>query len=342
MGKYRWSMAAVVICSAAAAMAQEAAPLPTAALLKSQVEAGEYRPALQGLTRVLALKGPAAEPYDRLEMLLLRAECQLQLRAAAPALEALTQAQKEAVTRGDADKLGEVSAMMLLIQRSPAMRYTPKQSTGPLAKKPIEILDRGTRKEAYKALFEDELAAARPKVRGAETATRLPPVLEAAKVAGSLRGLEQAATGGEAASKEMTDNLARHAALLVENAVSDMSLKTETIAGRANTVVTSPILHRDPATNQARLVDMSHRRGLDGQETQALQTIDRDCAQVVTVAGDLALALPSQASAFKSSAAAATSLRAKVAAVLNDNYGEMAPVPITPNLPVRPGGVIVR
>ena len=107
-------------------------------------------------------------------------------------------------------------------------------------------------------------------------------------------------------------------------------------------MVTSPILHRDPVTKQARLVDMSHRRGLDGQEIQTLKTIDRDCAQVVTVAGDLALALPSQASAFKASAVQANGVRAKVAAVLNDNYGEVAPVPIMPNLPVGPGGVIVR
>jgi hypothetical protein len=342
-GLVMWVAAEAVGGMGKGALAQESAPpLPTAEQIKAQVEAGQYRPALQSLLRVLNLKGALAEGYDRFAMLMLRAECQLQVKETRSALDTLEQAKKEAAGKADPDRVGEAAAMTLLIQRSPGMKYTPKTSTGPLAKKPIDILDRTTRQEAYKALFEDELATARATVRRAEAAAALPPLMEAAKAAGVLRGLEKAATGDVLQSKELTDGLASHAALLVSNGVNDLSLRTEAIAARANTIVTTPMAQRDPVSKTARMVDVSHRRGVTGDEVAELKKILNECTQAVGAARDLALVLPTQEKSFKASAASATTIGTRANAVLNDNYNDLQPAPITPIFPTAPGGIILK
>src|SRR5206468_2862281 len=71
-------------------------------------------------------------------------------------------------------------AMASLIQNSKGMQYSPKAKTGPLAAKPINILDREARKEAYKALFEDQMAATKGKVAAAQSARTMTPILDAA------------------------------------------------------------------------------------------------------------------------------------------------------------------
>ena len=127
-------------------------------------------------------KSPA-EPYNRLDMLSLKAECQLQLRQTTAALDALDAAQREAAngaSRGGCQH-GLIGVCLSHSAFSHAQHYTPKTSNGPLAKKPIDILDRGQRPDAYKALFADELAAAQQKIRQAETARTMPPILEGAK-----------------------------------------------------------------------------------------------------------------------------------------------------------------
>ena len=322
--------------AALAAPPQEAPPIPTADQIKEQVGAAQYRDALKGLTRILALKGPAAEPYNRPEMLMLRAECQLQLRDSRSALESLTLAQKEAAAASDADRLGTALAMGLLIQRSPAYKYTPKTTTGPIAKKPIDILDLKTRPDAYKALFEDELVAVRQTVRKAETSTSLVPVLEASRQAAALRGVEKAATGDIAQSKEFAESLGSHAAALLSAGVSDLSTKTDSIASRANTIVTSAMAYRDPTTGAPRMDNVSHRRGLEGTDVQDLRNIQKTCDQVIAAAGDLTLILPTQAAAFKDAAMTARGVGTKAGVVLNDNYNEM------PATPVMPGGSPLR
>src|SRR5688500_1419433 len=47
--------------------------------IKAAYEKGDYQETLRLLGRVLALKGKAADPYDRYELLLMRAESHLKL-----------------------------------------------------------------------------------------------------------------------------------------------------------------------------------------------------------------------------------------------------------------------
>ena len=193
MRSVRFAVAAGVLAAAMAggeAGAQEAPPVPMTREIKAQVEAGDYREALKGLLRALDLKGPAAQAYDRVELLMLRAECQLQIKESRACLDSLEAARKEAGVQGKSDGVGAAMAMALLVQRSTAFRYVPKTAAaGPVAPKPVDILDRQARPEAYKALFADELAGTRQKVRAAETVRTMPPIMEAAESDPSWRDI---------------------------------------------------------------------------------------------------------------------------------------------------------
>src|ERR1035437_3345318 len=138
----------------------EEPPLPTAAEIKNLVDAGQYKDALKPISRALALKGPAAAPYVRPDLWILRAECLLQLKQDQQgALAALEQARKDAFGERKFEKMAEPTALTMLIQKSNAYKYTPRG-----AKEGISILDRTLRPAAYAALLADELPATKQKV----------------------------------------------------------------------------------------------------------------------------------------------------------------------------------
>ena len=70
-------LALVPAAFAATAHAQAAVPLPTQDQLQEAFDAGNYQDVQKGLNRLLALKGKAADPYDRSALLSLRGETHL-------------------------------------------------------------------------------------------------------------------------------------------------------------------------------------------------------------------------------------------------------------------------
>ncbi len=320
MVKRTWVLLGVLLWAGAIDAQDAPAPLPLPDELKQQVDSGEYRDALKGLTRVLDLKGAAAEPYNRFEMLALRAECQLQLRQTAAALDSLTAAQKEAASQGNADDVGASLAFADLIQRSPALRYTPKTSNGPLAKKPIDILGRGQRPDAYKALFADELTSAQQKVRQAETARQMPPILDAAKNAAALRGIEKAGTGDDVQTQALTKGLSARGLSLMTSALGDLSVRIDAVSKIANTTVTTSVMQYDQISGRSWPQQILTRRGLDGGNMSELKGIQQTCAQITSAANDLGLALSQDQNAYKDIAAQADGARNKAGALLTENF----------------------
>jgi hypothetical protein len=299
------------------------APLPTAAGVRKQVEDGQYRDALKNLLRILDLKGPPAAAYNRVEMLLLRAECQLQIRETQAAQTALDAAEKEA--RGgngvppDPGQFGKALAFSALIAKSPGMLYTPQIHTGPLAPKPINILDRAARPTAYKALFTDSLAEVKIKVRVAQGVNAKPPILDAAKAVATLRALEKAGTGDDAQSKVLAAELATRATLLLGNSVADMNGTVDTIAGGANLIAALPVLSVDAVTGLRTVNQVVRRRGLVGDDPARLKAIQQTCAQVSAACADLQLALDAS-DTFQAIAADAGAVARKAGQVLGDDY----------------------
>jgi hypothetical protein len=300
--------------------------LPTVDEITKQVDDGQYRDALKSLQRVLELKGTAAAPYDRGEMLMLRAECQLQIRETAAALVTLDAAAKEA--RGsnsqapNPDTLGQSLALTALVNKSSNLQYTPKNHTGPLAPKPFNILDRAARPEAFKALFEDVLPDAKAKVRATQNTTTLQPVLDTAKTIVALRTIEKVANGVEDESKLLASQLTTRATVLLGNSVADMSAATDAIAATANQVYTTPVLRVDPVTKGRYYDQQPHRRGLVNDLPARLKTIQQNCTQAINACGDLGLALDA-ADKFRSISADADSVAKKAGRVLSDDYTRM-------------------
>jgi hypothetical protein len=298
-------------------------PLPTAAEVRQQVNDGQYRDALKSLLRVLELKGEPAAAYDRPEMLLLRAECQLQIRQTQAAKDTLDDAVREA--RGghgvapNPEGLGKAMALSALVAKSPNMLYTPRSRTGPLAPKPIAILDRAARPAAYKALFEDSLTEVKARVAAAQGAVTMGPILDAAKALATLRALEKAGTNDEIQSKPLATALAASASVLLGNSVAAMNAAVDAIAAGANLVYAVPIQRVDPVSGVRAIDQITRRRGLVNDEPAQLRSLQQTCAQIVTACYDLHLALDAT-DPFAGIASDANTLAQKAGQVLTDDY----------------------
>jgi hypothetical protein len=287
----------------------------TAEEIRKLVDAGQYRDALKALARVVDLKGAAGADYDHEEMLLLKAECLLQIRENSSAMATYTSAQKEAQKDGKDAQEAIAGSMILLIQQSPGLKYIPK--TGDV-KTPISVLDRTQRTAAFNALFNDQFAIFTRIAKGASTATTLQPTLDAAKLAAGLRDVEKVATGSNQQTQQMMDDMADHAVKLINTKLDDFSARTTAIAASANTMVMSPAM--GSYGGRSMQTTNTHRQGLLGNDAQVLQNVIDTCKSVPAGAELLANALGSHKDDFHTAGAKAEQLRTKADHVLHDNY----------------------
>ena len=270
----------VSLLCAAPALAQTAVePPPTVDQLKELLQQQKYQDVIRGVQKCLALRGNAAQNYDRYDLFMLRGEAQLQTKAMPAAAESFVSAQKEAT---DPARKDAARALELLVRRSKATGYLQKTSTTKPA--PVfPILTETDRPAAFAALYADELAVAQPKVKAASNATALPPVIEAARSLGDLHAIDVAANGSDAQSKEIGKSLGGQAHKMIADALDKMGKRVEDIW--ANASRPSNQLNRYGA-NQA-----SYNTGLMGMtsvESGELKNTIATCEKVVPVANDLA------------------------------------------------------
>src|SRR5947207_2354312 len=83
--------------------------------IKSSYDTGDYRAVIRDVARGLALKGKAADEYDRHDLLLLRGESLLRLKETPAAATAFEQAAKEAANEKDRN---DALAMSVLLGRT--------------------------------------------------------------------------------------------------------------------------------------------------------------------------------------------------------------------------------
>jgi hypothetical protein len=269
-----------LLATGRAAVAQPADALPTFDEVQALYDKGEYNETLKQLSRLLALKGKAAEGMDRYGLLMLRAESHLRLKANSGATAALAEAAKVAP---DDEAAAKARALAILVKRSKNLQYTPKVSAGGKAGSgPIDITDVERRPDAFAALYTGERAAMKPKLTAADKAKNLPPIAAAMKAAASLRDLELAATGKDDDTADALDHLVKRAHKLMAKGLDEAAKRTEAISERANQLV--EYTYR---TNGGGTETRTRRRGLGNGESRELKDILETCRKVHASCDDL-------------------------------------------------------
>jgi len=149
---------------------------------------GEHRAAMQKIATLLA---PPNEPLpaDRYELLMLKAECQLQLKDRVGAVSTFKSAAKAA---GDVSQLAAARANAIVIERSSSGTYTPAFAIG---ESPIDVLAPESRKKAMARLQQEIWTKSKADLDQAMRAETLPPIERVFSAVAEAYCLEIATTG---------------------------------------------------------------------------------------------------------------------------------------------------
>ena len=316
------------------ALAQPARPAPPAGMptieqLRQQLDAGQHQEVLRTVAKLMSLKGPAAQAYDRYELLMLRGEAALRNKALPMSAEAFKAAQQET---DDPDKQAVARANELLVRKSRQDGYvarTPlpaqpsasgETGAAPPGARPaaagdrtiLPIIDDAERKQAFAALFADELAVAQPKLKPAAKAKNLNPIIDAARTLGDLRALEIAAHGEAPRTKEIGATLGERAHQMIMHAMDGMDKQVEEIWSDASRSRISTNYRTGYQQRQYGL------HGLDSTQARALKEIAGTTEKLIPVSRDLAAV--TDAADLKSDAQAAQRLHDRARQVLTFDY----------------------
>jgi hypothetical protein len=284
-------------------------PAPTTQQLQESLDAKQYAQVLKDSQRMLALKGPAAKEFSKSDVLMLRAEAYVRLKQQSQAIDAYKQATKET---DDPTKAGLPKAMVKLIGQSKAFMYTPKPSSDPTKPSaPLDISDPAQRKIALKALFDDEWKPTQTKIDALKRqgTTQLPPILEAAQLAGEMRGLELAATGKDAQTSTALSDLTDSAAKLMTEYIDRQTRNVDDIDHDANR----------PQSNSA---NDTTRMGVTAVQAKDLKMIISNCEKLTVAAELVANSAGAKANDFRIISDRSTTLGKKATDVLNADYNQ--------------------
>jgi hypothetical protein len=264
----------------------QAEPVPTVEDVRKLLEAGNGSDALRQINRLLALRGKAAEAYDRYELLTLKGDAHLRLRAN----EAAAVAFKQAAGETD-DKVKEAIARATeqLIRRSKGLAYTPKKAPKGQAAGPIDVVDPESRHKALAALFVDEMAPVLPKVEAAKDAKTVAPMLAAMAAAREMEYLELAANGSADQINGMVEGLKEQGKTMLGKVLEKGAKRVDRITQRANE--TENVKQIIPNSRGGyRTVQVPKRRGVDRDDVTELKTIVDGCDELMAQARALAAA----------------------------------------------------
>ncbi len=311
-------LALLNIASLAAAVPAAADPLPTQEEIRDLYKDGKYAAVLQKIARVLVLKGEAAKPYDRHELLRLKGETHLQLRATRPAQAAFGDA---AAATDNPEAQATDTAMQLLVKRATTFAYVPKTHDKSRPAEPIPLLDPEKRKLAFSAIFKDEMGAVTPKVKAVRDSKSLAPIMEVMPAVHILRSLEVAATGHDDETKKLVSDMAQHARDLMTTAVDDFSRKLDDIDKTANELLESRTMYHDAnAPGGVNSMVVWRKRGLVQADTAVLKSTISTCDRIIPASRDLADAMGTEGKEFDGVRASAERVGHKAEALLSANY----------------------
>ena len=254
--------AAMLILSLAASTAR-ADDLPSPAELQAMQAAKDWANLLKATTRVLALKGPAAEPYDRPELWLQKAESQLNLKLFIPASDSFLSASKEPTIAPD--QADYAYAMSIIARKSDARGYRPQASKENSAPPQMPILEPAEREAAFASLFAGELAEAK---KTAEKANNLALAGRLVKQAQPVRRLARVAEKSEDKVIALIDQVLSKVGDDAAKWVDEATTRVDQIETDANVTV----IIRD-----ANGREFPQRKGPTSQEQSELKSLMKRC-----------------------------------------------------------------
>ncbi|CAN5560988.1 hypothetical protein BH10PLA1_BH10PLA1_20030 [soil metagenome] len=210
------------------------APLPARAELPPSQEAlhklyadAQYKPLLAQLNKALALSGPLATSYDKVDLAILKTNTLIMMKQPLPAVAASGEAVKNITATTAPDEIAQARALQVLVTASPKGIYVPKSDGG----KPLP-LDTTPREELLKALLTDRQAA--DDAAKTKAAQSINAVIDAVKQVSQTRWVELAATKSDTASQQALDDLATTAQGLLSDAIPPMAARVKAINDNAN------------------------------------------------------------------------------------------------------------
>jgi hypothetical protein len=318
-------LAAVLAHAAADAPAPKAAAVPPAAAgaaeampstkdVRAALDKGDAVEALRLVSRLLPLRGAAAKNIDRYELLTLKAEAHLRLKAGDAAAQAFRLAAEQA---DDRERAAVARATEQLIRRSHGLVYTPRIAVkGQAANRdPIDVIDPEKRKAALRAMFADEMAELAPKLHAAKAAKTLPPALKAMQAARDLSTLELAANGSADQVNGVVEELKQSCKDLLTRAMERTTKRVDQITQMAN----DPEIVRQVFPNPLGgfEVDVAERRrGLKRQDIAQLKGLADTCDEVAAGGKAVARAAGANESEMEDVVEAAEDLRMHIRRML--------------------------
>ena len=265
----------------------------SAADAQKLLDDGNFNGAVTAASHLLALSGQAAGGIDKGQVYAIKGEAQLHLKQYALASESYDKAAKAG---GDPAVAAVDAATAVLAKRVRNGTYTPRQPGSDGAKiPPVDVLTPDGRKAAFAALFTDELAAAEPKLKAAQTAKTVPQLLAAASLANGLRSLEQVATGSDEKTKAEVTAVAAHAHDLLATALQTAAQRVADIRRAADAVI--PDYNNRNLNGQATMPQRPLKVGLTSRNVSELKDIQNTCQQIGPAADAFAKAVAQDAPA---------------------------------------------
>lgn len=321
-----------VLAGAARVRGAEPEALPTSQELHKLFDDGQYQPLLNKLARVLQLKGPAARPYDRVDLELLKADALLELKQTSGAIAAAQEAVK-AITEQTDDKLSaRARATAVLFKRMQTFSFTAKTAVkGQPAPQPIDLLDVSKRKDAFVALLPDVQTEVTARARAVKSVKSLPPIIEAIRAVADLHAVEVMAEDTSNASEKLADDLATQAKELIGDSVGTMDKRVKVIDDDANAlqpIVTGPqntrtgtgVSSRSGPTGSGAAQIGYQKRGLNSNAKTELKNIIDTCEKIVAISRDFAEVSKSSAAGFKTIGDAAANTAKAANTTLTADY----------------------
>ena len=332
MRRTPWIAAGLVLLLSLPLRAAPPDPLPSQQSIRDTYAAGDYQKVLQLLQRVLVLKGKAAEGYDRHELLLIKAETHVRMKASQPAISAFAEASKIAPD-GPAAAM-DIATELLFRKASAGFNYQPKakdkdDKTKPLP--PVNVVEMADRKKAIELLYADELAAVTPKVAAAKDGRTLPPILSALPDIRNVRWLEMAATGSDGTTKSMVADLINKSKKLLDSAMEQLTESTDSIETSAMEVITTRVPVNDPMTGKIIRFDTKYKyKGPTDRQFGTLKDTLATCLKVHESCDELGGTLGATGKEFDAPKATAATIGTKAKKLLDYNWRQTFVTPPAP------------